>query len=342
MIHLATLKDVANLAGVSSASVSRILNNDLTLSVPQSTRDKVLEAARSLGYVKKKVRTEPNTMQIGIVQWISAVQEMEDPYYLSIRQGVENFCVQKKISIVRVFASDMDMAKKLERADGLVCIGKFSKADQKKLSAICQNLIYLDMNMDPITACCVLPDFKNAIANVIESFVQEGHQKVGYLGGREFLDGELYPDVRRKYFTRFAGRAGLITEPYIREGEFSRDSGYLMMKEMIRSKDMPTAIFCASDPIAIGANKALLEAGYKIPEDISLIGFDNIEDSNYTFPPLTTIFVPMYEIGTVGMRMLYDAIMRNELLAPMRVQLPCYIIYRKSTRIQSDQNETAK
>lgn len=333
---MATLKDVANLAGVSSASVSRILNNDLTLNVPQTTRDRVISAAQSLGYVKKKKKADASTMQIGIVQWISPVREMEDPYYLSIRQGVENFCVQKKISIIRTFATDNDILRKLDKVDGIVCIGKFSQAYQKKLSQICPNIIYLDMNLDPITACCIVPDFKSAIRSVIASFVSEGHRTTGYLGGREFVDDELYPDPRLKYFQRFASRAGLDYENYMREGEFSRESGYEMMMDLIRSKTVPTSLFCASDPIAVGAMKALLENGYRIPEDVSIIGFDNIEESNYTFPPMSTVFVPMYEMGTTGMRMLQDAIMRNENLSPMRVQLPCYPIFRQSTRLMPD------
>lgn len=337
---MATLKDVANLAGVSSASVSRILNNDLTLNVPQSTRDRVISAAQTLNYVKKKKKADSSTMQLGIVQWISPVQEMEDPYYLAIRQGVENFCVQKKISIIRVFATDTDILRKLERVDGIVCIGKFSKAYRDKLSAVCPSIIYLDMNLDPITGCCIVPDFKNAIRNVVSSFVSEGHKQIGYLGGKEFIDDELYPDLRLKYFRRFAERAALEFEPFIREGEFTRESGYAMMNDLIQSGNVPSAIFAASDPIAIGAMKALLENGYQIPQDVSIIGFDNIDASNYTFPPMTTVFVPMYEMGTTGMRMLYDAVIRNETLSPMRIQLPCYIVFRQSTNVQPDANES--
>ena len=99
---MATIKDIAHLAGVSSASVSRILNNDLTLNVPQETRQRVIDAANQLGYNKKRKKKIIETvMTIGIIQWLSPVQETEDPYYLSIRQGVEEFCFQNKIGIKR-------------------------------------------------------------------------------------------------------------------------------------------------------------------------------------------------------------------------------------------------
>lgn len=327
---MATIKDIAALAGVSSASVSRILNNDFTLNVPQSTRDKVMNAANTLGYVKKKKKTEQTSMSIGIVQWISPTREVEDPYYLSIRQGVESFCEKNKISIQRVFFTDVDYQKRLEHVDGLVCIGKFSREQRTSLRAICRNLIFLDMNMDPLTECCVTLDFKAAIRNVIEQFAQQGHRKVGYLGGREYIDGQLYQDDRLKYFRRYTEQNQMITEPYIIEGDYSIESGYAMMNEMIARGDIPTAVFAASDPIAIGAMRALQENGLRVPGDVSIIGFDDIETAKYTNPPLTTILAPTHDIGIFGTRLLYDAFRRNENLSIFRVQIPCYLVQRDS------------
>lgn len=333
---MATLKDVANLAGVSSASVSRILNNDMTLSVPQSTRDRVFDAAASLGYVKKKKKSENISMKVGIVQWLSAVAEMNDPYYTSIRQGVENYCSHHKLSTVRCFASEISSTSLLDKVDGLVCIGKFSPRVRSELIAICPNIIFLDMKLDPISSCCIVPDFKGAMRIVFDFFQAEGMTKIGYLGGNEYVDGQIYPDDRYRHFKRFSNEGGFEWEPYVRVREFSREAGYEMMNDLIRSKKMPQGIFAASDPIAIGAMRACHEAGIRIPEDITIIGFDNIDEANYTYPPLSTIFVPTYEIGSTGMRMLYDAWKRNENLQPMRVELPCYLIKRMTTRPDPD------
>ena len=333
---MATLKDVANLAGVSSASVSRILNNDLTLSVPQSTRDKVLEAAETLGYVKKKKKTSVSSMLVGIVQWMSAEDEAKDPYYLSIRQGVENYCFHHKISTLRCFASEMELARKLEKVDGLVCIGKFSDEARDKMTEICKNIIFLDMKRDPISNCFIVPDFRGALKLVTDYLAAEGHTKVGYLGGIERVDNSVYPDDRLKYFKRFMSESGIQSDPWIFQEQFTREAGYSMMKQILSMSERPTAVFAASDPIAIGALRALHEANVKIPEEMSIIGFDNIDEANYTFPPLTTVFVPTYEIGSTGMRMLHDAWKRNENLQPMKIVLPCYIINRQTTRTLPD------
>ncbi|WP_028043425.1 LacI family DNA-binding transcriptional regulator [Candidatus Stoquefichus massiliensis] len=327
---MATLKDIAKLAGVSSASVSRILNNDPTLNVPIETRERVFSAAKELGYQKKKRKFDDNIMTIGIIQWFSPIQETEDPYYLSIRQGVEEFCFQNKIAIKRAFHTDVDYLFSLEGIDGLVCIGKYSQEDMNTFRQLCPNLIYLDMNIDPIHECCIVLDFKNAMKSVIDYLHTLKHHSVGYLGGKEYTGSVLYPDVRKKYFMRFCEDKNIQYKDYIMEDSFSIESGFTMMNELIRQKKIPSAIFAASDPIAIGALRALNQNGIKVPQDIAVIGFDNINTANYTTPPLTTIFAPTFDMGYMGARMIYDAFKRNENISPIRIQMPCFLIERES------------
>ena len=118
-----TIKDVAKLAQVSSATVSRILNNDATLSVPEETRRTVLQAAETLHYIKKR-RAPKHIYTMGIVQWYTLAQEMEDPYYLQIRQGIETFCEQNGVRIQRIFKADWQNTDALPAVDGLLCVGK--------------------------------------------------------------------------------------------------------------------------------------------------------------------------------------------------------------------------
>ncbi len=327
---MATIKDIADLAGVSSASVSRILNNDMTLSVPIETRQKVFLAAKELGYEKKKKKTEDTVMTIGIIQWFSPTDEMEDPYYLSIRQGVEEFCFQNKIGIKRVFQTDVDYRSSLQGIEGLICIGKYSSQDIDTFKKICANLVFLDMYIDPIHECSIVLDFKNAVKSVIDYLYQLGHTDIGYLGGKEYTKEVLYPDQRKRYFIKYAKEKSINYQDYLKEDAFSTESGFTMMNELIESKHLPTAIFAASDPIAIGALRALHQHGLKVPEDISIIGFDNINTANYTTPPLTTIFAPTFDMGFMGARNVYDAFLRNENISPIRVQMPCFLIERES------------
>ncbi|MEG0452033.1 MAG: LacI family DNA-binding transcriptional regulator [Coprobacillus sp.] len=330
---MATIKDIADLAGVSSASVSRILNNDTSLNVPYETRDKVFQAAKELGYEKKKRKFDETVMTIGIIQWISPVQEVEDPYYLSVRQGVEDYCFQNKIAIKRVFQTDIDFLNSLDSIEGLICIGKYSKKDMEDFKKVCSNIIFLDMNINPIYECNIVLDFKNAMKSVVDYLHQYNHKTIGYLGGKEYTDdGQIYPDNRKKYFMRYCDEYNIQYHDYILEDAFSIESGFTMMNEMIESKNLPSAIFAASDPIAIGALRALNQKGIRVPEDISLIGFDNIDTVNYTSPPLTTVYTPTFDMGFMGARMIYDAFKRNENISPIRIQMPCFLIERESCK----------
>ena len=129
-----TIKDVAKLAQVSSATVSRILNNDATLSVPEETRRTVLQAAETLHYIKKR-RAPKHIYTMGIVQWYTLAQEMEDPYYLQIRQGIETFCEQNGVRIQRIFKADWQNTDALPAVDGLLCVGKFTRQEGSAVQA---------------------------------------------------------------------------------------------------------------------------------------------------------------------------------------------------------------
>ena len=327
---MATLKDIAQLANVSIATVSRILNDDPTLTVPLETRENVLSATETLQYKKKKKQDHHYT--VAIVQWYSLEQEINDPYYLTLRQGAENYLKNHNIAIRRIFQDDVNMYQSLEGVNGIICLGKFSVENINKLKAMSEYVVFLDMNFDPISECSVVLDFDNAVDQVIQYYKLLGHKKIGFLGGIEYLhEHEKYNDPRRASFEHHCEMNHIEYKNFILEGQFTTESGYEMMSSFLtHGKDIPTAFFAASDPIAIGALKALDDYGYKVPDDISIIGFDNIDASNYTTPPLTTVFTPSYDMGYLGAQLLYHAILHNQKPLPMRIQLPCYLIERES------------
>lgn len=140
---MATLKDIAKKAGVSSATVSRILNQDETLSVTTKTRERVLEIAQELNY-KKKTAPSSKTV-IGIFQWVTLFQELEDPYYQAIRSGIERYCMTENLEIRRAFQSDPDYINALHDVQGLICIGKFNAEQIQLFESITPNVIFVDM-----------------------------------------------------------------------------------------------------------------------------------------------------------------------------------------------------
>ena len=328
---MATLKDVAKRAGVSMAAVSRFLNNDPGLSLPDSTKDKILQAVDELDY-KKKPKEKKERKKIAVLQWYSPEQELNDPYYLSIRVGIESYFSDKKIEIHRIFKSDDNYLEQIRDIHGLICIGKFAKDEMKKLTSLCVNTLFLDMVTESIEYNTISLDLHQAMIDVTEYLIRLNHKKIGFLGGQEVLsDNSVYKDKRIEAFTSTAKKNNIEYNPYFLIDEYTRESGYKMMKQLLNEKDYPTAVIACSDPIAIGALRAIREKGLHVPEDISLVGFDNIEETEFLDPPLTTVHAPSHYMGKYG-AMILELMMQTGPMVPCQILLPCSLVIRESVK----------
>ena len=333
---MATLKDIAQRAGVSTATVSRILNQDETLSVTEPTRNNVLRIAQELHYNKKK-NTAPS-MTVGIFQWISLLDETEDPYYQDIRSGIEQYCAEQKIEVIRAFESDHNYMDTLKDVPALICIGKYSDSQRKELEKLSPHVLFLDMRTSQINCNTITLDFGQAVYDAMDYLTSLGHRHIAYLGGREQLtDSTIYFEERKDAFIRYCTQHDLCWKPYIREEEFSVESGYHMALSLIKAEKngtspLPTAVFAASDPIAIGAMRAFYKYSYRVPDDISIVGFDDISAAGFLNPPLTTIHAPAFQMGRYAAHyviQMTDTFIQQEAL-PVRITLPCTLRIRES------------
>ena len=331
---MATLKDIAAAAGVSPAAVSRILNGDDTLSVAPETRRRVLMASEELGYRKKHGNSQQSknekSVTLGIVQWFSAEEELRDSYYLTARKGIEDFCTRNQINMLRVYKTDKSYASSLKGVDGIICIGKFSEDDVALFRTITENVIFIDMSLKNRDITTLSMDFKNGIYDMMDYLTGLGHEKIAFIGGIEYVgDGQELVDERKTAYQSYMKKHKLSTRGYIREGSFDSQSGYEEMKKLLEEEARPTAVLCASDAIAVGAMKAVLESGLRIPEDISIAGFNDDEMSQFTTPSLTTIHAPVYDMGQYGASLIM-ASGKLRISTPVRVKLPCRLVVRKS------------
>lgn len=331
---MATIKDIAQAAGVSAGAVSRILNNDPTLSVSPETKKRVFDIAQKLNYQKSRNR-DKSLFKMGILQWFSAEQEMLDSYYLLVRQGIEDFCQKHSIGIVRAFQSDAASIDTLQDVDGLICIGKFSDEETQKFMGICGNIVFLDMPVLDYKITTLTMDFKAAVYDALDYLIELGHKKIAYLGGKEYVGNqEIYIDERKQAFLSYMNNHCLDAS-LVFEDAFSTASGYQMAQELLENEDLPTAIFAASDAIAFGAMRAIQEKGLSIPDDISIIGFNDMEMSSYTTPALTTIFAPAYDMGQHGANLIYAATNLN-INTPLKAKIPCQLVKRESCKSPCD------
>jgi LacI family transcriptional regulator len=307
---MATIKDIAEKAGVSIATVSRVLNYDPSLSVTDETRKKILEVAEELAYKKKAIR-KVSSSKIAIIHWYTEKEELEDLYYMSIRFGIEQRCQQLAIQFVNYFYNDLDKVKN-ENLQGIIAIGKFSKAQVAELTELTDYIVFADYNPDEDTYDSIIVDFEKATKKIIHYLIEKGHQSIGYIGGREtYKDGSTeIEDIRETTFRSYMKEHNLLDERSIYLGSFSVKSGYKLMKQAIQEQreKLPTAIFAGNDLIAIGCLRALHEENIRVPERVNVIGINDISVSKYIYPSLTTLKVYTELMGETAVETLMERI----------------------------------
>lgn len=320
-----TLKEIAKAAGVSVSTASRIINQDETLNVSTETRNKVLETAQVLGYKNPKQRKNKSNIKIAMIHWYTRTRELEDTYYLTIRLGIEKAAYNLGITLVKVFYDDIK--NDIIPLDGAIAIGKFDDAEIKLFKTYYKYITFVDSSPDESTFDSVVIDFEQAYKNAINHLESLGIEDVGYIGGREYTHALQTPiGERRELFFKSYYK----DHSKVHIGAFSVKSGYELMKSAINQKILAKAYLIASDDMAIGALNALYEANIKVPEDISIIGFNDITQSAYTIPPLTTIKVYKEHMGETALQLLLERL--NGRTISRKVIIPTKLIIRKSTK----------
>lgn len=328
---MATIKDVAKAADVSIATVSRVLNEDKTLKVLPETREKILKVASELNYSLRQ-KEKKKMLKIGIIQCYTFEQEIRDTYFLSILQGVEKYLRKKKIASTKVRYDDLDIRKILEGVDGIICIGKFEHEHLELFNKMTSNIVLLDMDLSPITKTCISLDFDDAMFKVVTYFHSRGHKKIGFMGRNEYDELNLQTTSRKKSFIKYCEHLGVDYEIYTTKHQMTGDEGYAVMNRVISGGNVPSALFCANDPLAMGAMQALLDVGINVPDDVSIIGFNDVDACNFTRPTLSTIYAPSSEMGEIGASVLHSMIKGNDVFYPRRIQLPCQLVIRNSCK----------
>ena len=331
---MATIREVAKKAGVSITTVSRILNNDDSFNVSKITKEKVLKVIKQLNYERKKNKNRISQSNISVIKCFDEKIENEDPYFVSLKINLENI-LKKKVSKVKFF--DLEEIEKLIKyneisnfslTDAVIFIGETSKEKLKFFKSLNENIICVDVyDTDNITDYIKF-DMRNSVEIVLNYIFKLNHKKIGLLVGRNKVVKNLV-DFREKYFKEIMVKNGLYREEYLQIGDFSMESGYIMMKEILKLEDRPTAVFCGNDSIAMGAYKAIRENKLRIPEDISIIGFNDLKLSQYSIPPLTTIKIDTKLIAQETVNSLIE-LLEGKRDYHKKVFLPIELIERES------------
>ena len=326
---MATIKDIALLAKVSPATVSRVLNYDTELSVSHETKKKIFEVAEELNYTKYKRNQKNIKAKIILLQWYDESEELDDLYYLSIRLGIEKKAEELGYELFkRTFHTIEPMA-----VDGIIALGKFDQKQIKQLAEINSNVLFVDFDALEYGYNSLVVDFEQSIKLIIRFLVRTGHTKVGMLSGKEYIRESMKPleDRRLKFFKTTLLENQLYDEKFFLSGNFTVDSGYQVMKDYLTGpEEYPTVFFASNDALAIGALKAIQEMNFKVPEDISIIGFNDSSVAKYVTPSLTTVKVYTEWMGELAIETM-QALIDEKMPVARKITVGTKLIVRNST-----------
>ncbi|HEU4740960.1 MAG TPA: substrate-binding domain-containing protein [Meiothermus sp.] len=305
MREAVTLSDVARAAGVSPSTVSRVING--TARVKPHKRDAVLKAIERLHYhpnILAKGLAQGRSLTIGVI-----TQEISSPFYGEMLKGVEQ--ALEETPYHPIFASGHWRADQEEAAlkvlvarqiDALVVMDG-SVPEDRLLELVKTMPVVVVGRKIPGLRCLGIDNVRGAYEGT-QHLIELGHRRIAHIAGPQ-----SHPDAidRLKGYQRALEDAGIAFDPaLVVEGDYLEPSGLLAVEALLARGALFTAIFAANDQMAYGANVALYRRGIRVPQDVSLVGFDDLPSSSYFTPPLTTVRQPGLEMGWEAARMVLD------------------------------------
>ena len=302
--------DVALMARVSIATVSRVVNKSVH-KVNPTTRERVLAAISELDYrpnALAKGLLMKKTMTIGII-----IPDISNPYYAEIVRGIQDVADREgyAVTLHNTDSRQEGLIRYIyllreKSADGIIFSGGI--IDGQKTLSILKELRekVVVIGRHDVNFPAVMVDNIGGITQAVQHLIDIGHRQIGFIGGP---DGSTTALDRLTGFRDTMARSGLMFAPWlVKKGTWNPKSGYLLGTQLLKAKRRPTAIVAANDQMAFGVIKAAKELGLMVPEDLAVVGFDNIPLSSYFNPSLTTVEIPMHDLGAASMRMLLNLI----------------------------------
>lgn len=325
---MATLKEISEITKLSPSTISRILNEDSSLNVQESTKKRVLEVAQQLNYnfVKKSSKTSINNGNFTVFSTFSEKDEINDPYYLSIKYGIKNEALLQNVNIEYIYSNNIHEIKK---TDGIIVVGNLRNEDLETLEKITSNILLLDQKKNNSKFDNISVDLEEVTKSILIYFSKCGFKKLGYIGARDFSE---IKDEREKTFINYCILNNIEYRNFLYVGdEFSSSVGYTLMKQMIVENNVPEALFIANDSLAIGAIKACNENKISIPEELSIFSINDIPAAEFTFPSLSTVHINAEFLGSFGLKLLLDKHSTSRQF-PVTVTIPSTLIFRESCK----------
>lgn len=331
--QMPTIHDVAKHAGVGSITVSRVINNSGYIS--PETRERVQKAITDLGYVPNTLARSLRSRRTNTVALI--ITDITNPFFTTLARGVEDAANEAGYTVI--FCNTDESAAKEEKylnvllqkqVDGLLLVpAQCSVNTIRQIMKHGTPVVVLDRRIPEVDVDTVRCDALDGAYQLTRYLISLGHRQIAVMSGAV---GISTADDRVTGYRMALEEAGItVAEDYLFRGDFTPESGYSMTRQALKLPLRPTALIAANNFITIGAMKALQEVGLDVPEDIALVGFDDLPPALVTFPFFTVASQPAYEMGTRAMKLLLQRLEGNELDHFQEIILPTQLIIRHSS-----------
>ena len=331
-----TLKDVARIAGVSPSTVSRVINSTEKCA-GEDVKKRVWEAIRKTGYVPNKAAKQLKSGQgdsndAFVIHCLFArtKDSSGESYFLELSSYVEQEILRNGCQVGIEFSpSDAASANyhgaHIGRYDGLVVLGKSNADISSFIAPFKKKIVYITLNQMNIAHDHIMCDGIQVSEIAMKYLYDNNHRRIAYVG-------ESQREVRYRSYLEFLKKNDLKFErDLIINTPMHIEGGYDAAKRFMKVSDRPTAVFCANDATAIGFLKGLRDNGVVVPRDISIISVDNIAEASNTKPTLTTVSIPLKDMGTFAVKTLLDRIKKGHNVH-LNVFMPPELVIRESVR----------
>ena len=335
---MVTLKQIASAVGVSSATVSRVLNFDATLSVTPQTRQSIIETAEAMNYAtprhRQRMAPQQAPAKVALVHFLRPDQELADPYYVSLRLGIESRCAALKLEVVKVYHTGaMPDPKLLQAASGVIAIGVHGDDEVAWLKRHSRHVVFADYAPRDDDIDSVESDRNLAMRKLLRALTDLHYRRIGFVGwwDHSHPGGHEVWEDRAQVYATWMRDAGSFDEGLCQLGTNTEQSGYDLTRAILAGPNRPDAIIAGNDNMAVGAYRALHEQGLRIPDDIAIASFNDISVAQFLNPPLSTVRLPSEEIGETAVDLLMERMQGREIAK--RSILASRLIWRGSTRL---------
>lgn len=318
-----TIKKIAELAGVSVPAVSYVLNNKKGVS--EQTRQRVLDIIEELNYTPNV-----NSRRLILQRSFNILVCLDDPistldnlFYTEILSAIVAKGAELGYSIVLSNGGSDDQREHFlqnisqHNADGVIFLRDISEELQKSMESYGMPYLVVDSHNTVASYPCIASDVEQASYDAIRYLIDHGHQKIAFIGMERVP--AFYLNTFAGYKRALADHGLSVQLDWIQSNAYDEASALKCMQRILESSIRPTAVFCASDILAIGAMNAVQKAGYRIPEDVSFIGMDDIILSRYCKPALTTMHIDKQKMGTLAVEVLDNILNGNDVETSYRI-----------------------